>query len=254
MSELWCPFAVRYPGPANKVGAGGQVASPKRGEVKHSAEGYWDGAHNVLWDVGVQSSWHFTVGDDRIEQHYALDANCWHANDTDPDGLVRSNFALVGVEHLGVAGVDLSLTPSQTARTEELTMWMAQQFGRTAYGRYPAQLGLWTLAEHNQVGNDPTACPSGRIPWEVIMSDLNALPHFADGDQQNGLERRQSQRVVWLGGVEVLSIGDPEGAGLGRLAKNFGKEGNPDPFAADAWYWLRKAPDGAAYWSTEEGD
>jgi len=248
--ELWCPFAIPWPGPPGKVGAGGALASPKRGEVKHSAEGYWDGAHGVLSNPGIQSSWHFTVGE-YIEQHYAIDANCWHANDTDPDGLVRSNFAMVGVEHIGVAGEPL--TQGQIDNTILLTRWLAQQFGRSGFGRYPAQFKLWTLAEHNQVGNDPTACPSGRIPWEVIMNQLGT-GRFAYGDQQNGLELRQSQQVLWINGVEVLSIGDPEGEGLGRIAKNFGKEGDPDPFAPDRWYWLRKSENDEAYWTDEEGD
>lgn len=248
--ELWCPFAVRRDGPAQKLGAGGQVAAAKRGEVKHSAEGYWDGLHGVLDDLGTSSSWHFTVGDERIEQHYPLDANCWHANDTDPDGLVRSNFALVGVEHIGVAGEPL--TPSQIDFTVQLTRWMAPQFGRTNFGRYPHQLGLWTMAEHNEVGNDPTACPSDRIPWEVIMTNLDAFPNFVFGDRENGLELRQRQQVVWIGGVEVFSFGDPESVGLGRLAKNFGPE---DGFeVGDVWYWLRKGPAGEAFWSREEGD
>jgi hypothetical protein len=248
--DLWCPFAVRRDGPPQKLGAGGVIASPKRGEIKHSAEGYWDGIYQVLDDLGTSSSWQFTVGDDRLEQHYPLDANCWHANDTDPDGLVRGNFATVGVEHLGVAGEPL--TYRQIARTEDLSVWMAAQFGRTTFGRYPAQFGVWTMAEHNQIGNDPTACPSGRIPWEVIMADLGAFPRFAFGDQENGLELRQRQQVVWIGGVEIFSFGDPESVGVGRLAKNYGPE---DGFeVGDVWYWLRKGPNGEAFWSREEGD
>jgi N-acetylmuramoyl-L-alanine amidase-like protein len=250
--ELWCPFAIRRDGPPQKLGAGGALASPKRGEVKHSAEGYWDGIYQVLDDLRTSSSWHFTVGDDRLEQHYPLDANCWHANDTDADGLVRSNFALVGVEHLGVAGVDLTLTPRQVTRTEDLTRWMALQFGRSAFGRYPAQLGVWTMAEHTQVGNDPTACPSGRIPWETIMADLNAFPRFAYGDQALGCELRTGQHIFWVNGVEVVSIGDPEFQGVGRLAKNYGPV---DGFeVGDVWFWLRKGDDDRAYWSREEGD
>src|SRR5262245_59361112 len=158
--DLWCPFAVRYDGPPEKVGYGSTLIAPKRGEVKHSAEGYWDGAHSVLWDLDVQSSWHFTVGD-YIEQHYPLDVCCWHAADTDPDGAVRGNYDLVGVEHIGVAGEPL--TQAQIDNTVLLTRWLAQQCLLGTFTRYPDQAG-WTLCEHNEVSNSPTACPSGRIP------------------------------------------------------------------------------------------
>jgi len=252
MGELFYPGAVQRPGPPSKQGYGSGQSSFKRGEVKHSAEGYWDGLYSVLDNLSIPSSWHFTVGYDRVEQHYSLEADCWHANDTDPDGLVRGNFALVGIEHLGVAGEPL--TPYQVTETIALSRWMAAQQGLPAFGRYPAQFKLWTLAEHNQVGNDPTACPSGRIPWEVIMTELNANAgtSFELGNQQNGLELRGLQQVHWLGGVEVLALGDPEGVGLGRLAKNFGPEQGPE--RGDIWYWLRKGPGNIAYWSTVEGD
>src|SRR4029453_7271470 len=98
---------------------------------------------------------HFTVGE-YIEQHYPIDAVTWHANDTDPDGMVKGNNALVGIEHIGIAGEPL--TPGQIDNTVRLTQWLAEQFGRTAYGRYPRQFRCWTMAEHNQIGNDPTAC------------------------------------------------------------------------------------------------
>lgn len=168
--DQWCPFAERRDGRAGKVGypAFGN-AGPKRGEVKHSAEGYWPGIYQVL-DGTRRASWHFTVGYDRIEQHYRLTAHCWHAGDVDDDGGVAANLELVGIEHLGLAGE--TLTDYQVDATVRLTKWCADQFMRDRYALYPEQHRVWTMAEHNQVSNVHTACPSGRIPWLRIMRML----------------------------------------------------------------------------------
>src|SRR5262245_13228648 len=125
--ELWYPGAWHYPGPASKAGYPGQATAPKRGEVKHSAGGYLDGAHSVLMNLDIQSSWQFTIAYDHVEQHYPLDACTWHGNDTDPDGDVKANIDLVGIEHLGVAGEPL--TAYQTQATIDLSRWMAAQYG-----------------------------------------------------------------------------------------------------------------------------
>ena len=180
----YCPFAEWRPGPLTKWG-GYQSGNtnPKRGQVSHSAEGYMAGALSML-DGPTPVSWHFTVGfgepfDRGILQHYPLTANCWHAGDSDDDGGVRANIDLIGVEHLGKAGE--ALTEYQIDATVRLTRWCAAQFGLDIFARYPMQdrvwhqLGVWTLAEHNEVSDRPTACPSGRIPWDEILRRL-ALP------------------------------------------------------------------------------
>ncbi|KKL49687.1 hypothetical protein LCGC14_2313010, partial [marine sediment metagenome] len=41
------------------------------------------------------------------------------------------------------------------------------------YTRYPIMpTGGWTLAEHNQISNTYTACPSDRVDWEALMALL----------------------------------------------------------------------------------
>ncbi len=171
MSEEWAPFAVRREAPAWKVGYPWAGSSgPKRGEVKHSAEGFWHGLYSVL-DGPAHSSWHFTVGYARIEQHYPVDAHCWHGNDVDDDGGLAANIDLVGVEHLGVVGQPL--TEYQVEATIKITRWCAEQHGMSRFARYPTQgPGIWTLAEHKEVGDTPTACPSDRIPWDKILAGL----------------------------------------------------------------------------------
>lgn len=174
----WCPFAIRRDGPASKQGYGSNTAGLKRGEIKHSAVGSLSGALAVLDRPDIRSSWHFTIaysGD--ILQHYALSTHCWHGNDTDGDGGVAANFDLIGIEHEGGGPGNESepLTPGQVTATVRLTRWAAEQFGFADFARYPHQTGVWTLVEHKEVGNTPTACPSDRIPWELVLS-LLSLP------------------------------------------------------------------------------
>ena len=174
MAELWAPFAIKKPGPADKVGyeaLGFGVKGPKKGDVKHSAEGSAAGLLTVLHGAR-RASWHFSVLYGAVWQHYPINAHCWHAGDTDDDGGVRANIELVGIEHEGMAGFEL--TDYQVEMTVEITKFCAEFFDRTAsYERYPVMpADGWTLVEHNEVSNVPTACPSGRIPWEYVMEGL----------------------------------------------------------------------------------
>lgn len=189
MSDLWMPGAVRRPGPPWKVGYSfiGE-SGPKRGEVDHSAEGYWDGLYAAL-DGPALKSWTFTIGYDRFEQHYPLRTHCWHAGDVDDDGAVAANLDLVGKEFLGMAGEPL--TPFQVEASMRVTRWCAQQEGYDTFSRYPDQAG-WTLAEHRQVSDTPTACPSNRIPWGIFM------PALEEEDMPTATERRQWAAVVAL--------------------------------------------------------
>jgi hypothetical protein len=174
----WCPFVTRRDGPSWKVGYSfvGE-AGPKRGEAKHSAEGYWAGLYSAL-DGPEFKSWQFTVGYNRTEQHYPFRAHCWHAGDVDDDGAVAANLDLVGIEHLGMAGEALS--PYQIDMTTRITEWCAEQEGRDRFRRFdgwdPDEPGLWLLAEHKQVSDVYTACPSGRIPWDIIIPALEEEP------------------------------------------------------------------------------
>jgi len=212
--ELWCPFAVHRPGPAQKVGYPGGVSgldpslrmtAPKWGEVKHSAEGdSMDGAHGVLDNLGINSSWHFTVGYDVIEQHYTVNTNCWHGNDTDNDDFVRANIDLIGIEHLGKAGEPL--TEYQIDATTRLTKWLANSNGYYGFKRFPVEAGLWCLAEHKEVGNSWTACPSDRIPWSDILQRLGVSDqvagvgaHYTDGSGEEIWTPRLGKKLDGIG-------------------------------------------------------
>jgi len=192
------------------VSLGHGIRGPKRGDAKHSAEGYWGGIHQALDNLARRASWHFTVGYDRTEQHYEVSAHTWHSGDVDDDGGVRGNVDLVGIEHLGMAGDPL--TDYQVEMTERLSRWCAEQFGRDAkFTRYPDQSG-WVLVEHNEVSDVPTACPSGRIPWARILRDLNLAPPPPPEEDDMALPFtvKLTTQETWLIGIGApVRVTDP---------------------------------------------
>jgi hypothetical protein len=248
----WYAEAIRLDGPANKFGgyAAGDYAD-KRGEVKHSMAGSFDGAMGVL-SGPAQSSWHFSVcKDGRVYQHYPLSANTWHGNDSDDDDNVAANIDLVGVEHEGGGPGNESepLTYAQLDATTRLTGWMMAQFGFSACARLGSTSAtVWLLVEHNEVGNTATACPSGRIPWAEIQTRLAVPAPAPDHDTTldvrpgyNGIETVGVYQILYVGGVPIWRYG---GVSAGASAKNFG----------GAWVYLRNDGATRAWWSTEAGD
>ncbi len=212
MTIPWCPFVTRRDGNPQKMGypqLGVGYGGPKRGDVKHSAEGEnWDVIHDLLDSLVRRASWHFTVGYDRVEQHYEISAHTWHAGDTDDDGGVRANIDLIGIEHLGMAGTPL--TAYQVEMTARISRWAAEQFGYTTFSRYPQQTGTWTLVEHNQVSDAPTACPSNRIPWGLVLLKIEELEE--DVKSTMLVWDYSRQRLYWLGSWGAAWITDPADA------------------------------------------
>lgn len=176
MASLWMPGALIVPGHPDKIGyerLGFGSRGPKLGDVKHSAEGWAEYLKFLVQTPLAIPSWHFSVLLDGTKwQHYPIDAHCWHAGDTDDDGDVRGNIELVGIEHEGLVGTPL--TAEQTQATAEITRFCAAYFGRAnAYARYPVMpADGWTLAEHTQISNTFTACPSDRVNWDDILALL----------------------------------------------------------------------------------
>lgn len=169
----WCEWR---PGPASKHGYGGTTQLPvsyKEGEVKHSAEGPLSATFGVLDNPNRQASWHFTLpkqGPVRVYQHYELEDICWHCGlpgDERHDTSLVGNLTLWGEEHEGIAGE--ALTPWQVENTIKLSEELRRQ--SPTYGRESPSLRV-NLWEHNWLSPAPTACPSGRIPWAVIIAAL----------------------------------------------------------------------------------
>ncbi len=193
--ELWMPGAVIIKGVDSVTGYdayGWGNEGPKRGDVKHSAEGWRTALRSII--VNGQKSWHFTVlTDGVIWQHFPIDRHCWHATDTDDDDGVKANLDLVGIEHEGVAGQEL--TAEQVQSTVEISRFCAEQYNRDSnYTRHPIySADGWALVEHNEVGNTPTACPSDRIPWDLVLEGLG-------GDEEEELFQlvEEGNGTVWV--------------------------------------------------------
>ena len=146
-------------GPAAKAGYGvSRTHAFKDGIVEHSAEGYEAGMMMVLDGSQYIQSWHASImKDGRLLQHYRWDTICYHA------GNRPMNERKIGVEHEGIAGEPL--TEAQIVTSVGLARELSRTFG------FPMARGVG-LHEHNEVvtlynpNAGPTACPSGRIPWE----------------------------------------------------------------------------------------
>lgn len=163
---IWLPFCTRRPGPDWKQGYPG---IPRRsldqieGEAKHSAEGGRLAMHGVL-DSERTASWTFSIFKTGApEQHYPLESVPW------TNGSPLANLKFIGEEHEGVAGEELN---------GNQILWTAQITGSVRelcpkIDQPPTlRLNLW---EHNWLtifGADPTACPSGRIPWAKVIAAL----------------------------------------------------------------------------------
>lgn len=166
------------------------------------------------------------------------------------------NTATVSIEHENMSGVAWS--DAKMAASVAVKKWVSEELLRDGSAPIPFTAeGIIGHADIDKINR--AACPGTGRDLEKMIAMLNgAARRWAYGDEQNGLELRGNrQQVTWIGGVEVFSIGDPEGEGLGRIAKNFGPLGGAA--AVDVWEWLRRAPGTAteqhgAFWSRVEGD
>ena len=231
------PDAIKIPGHPDKVGYdayGWGVSGPMEGDVKHSAEGWAKSLKSLVQDINRRASWHFSIlTGGAIWQHYPINAFCWHSGDTDDDGAVRGNMELVGIEHEGLVGTPL--TAEQTTATIAVTKFCAEHFERdNSYARYPVMpADGWTLAEHNQISNSYTACPSDRVDWDAVLAGL------VEEDKVYKLFQTPDSKV-WLvettgGGHPVLRKQIPNQQAQDQLA---GEYGNPKP-APD---WIETVP------------
>ena len=236
MASLWMPGAIIVPGHPDKIGyqrLGFGSRGPKRGDVKHSAEGWWTYLKFLIQTRLAIKSWHFSVLTDGTRyQHYPIDAHCWHAGDTDDDDDVRANIELIGIEHEGLVGQPL--TAEQTQATAEISRFCAEYFERSAaYARFPVQPSDgWTLVEHTEVSNAFTACPSDRIPWDDILELLTV----EEDDMFARIIRKEGERAyrtyLWRSGHPLLHMKDKQMHD--DTAELYGLKGEPIPIVGKA--------------------
>jgi hypothetical protein len=153
----WYPKATRFDGPPAKHGYNGIYIRQHKGAIYHSMEGRWQDALSRLMSSD-KVSWHLSLTYEGLWfQHYALSDVLWHGGCT---------FAgmLAAIECEGRVGEPL--TRAQVRELAEFTAWQAENEDWPSIERHV------TLFEHREMaayGAAPTACPSGRIPWEEVI-------------------------------------------------------------------------------------
>lgn len=180
-ADGWFDFAERVPGDPSKVNG---WLSPAAGFVAHSAEGYeaYLRSYNVNQAANAtrRASWHLSnLYDGRLLQHFPVQAQCWAS------GAPFPNNNYVAMEHEGLVGE--VLTPAQTATTARVIGELAQLKGWT-----PARgATLWEHQECRRWGAEPTACPSGRIPWDAVLAAIGGNDPM-DEVRESALDRRNA--------------------------------------------------------------
>ena len=155
--DLWYPKAIRLDGPPAKHGYNGIYVRQHKGAIYHSMEGRWQDALSRLMSSD-KVSWHLSLTYEGLWlQHYALTDVLWHGGCT---------FAgmLGAVECEGRVGEPL--TRAQVRELAEFTAWQAENEDWPSIERHVTLFEHWEMAAY---GAAPTACPSGRIPWEEVI-------------------------------------------------------------------------------------
>ena len=171
-ADGWFDWAIKDPGPQERQNGG---RNGGKGIIPHSAEGYWPVLRQVLWgDRG--SSWGASnLKDGRFIQHYSVWAQTW----TSGAGYPNNNF--FAFENEGVAGQPL--TQAQTdniIRVGRELMAVQHWTPRRPLNDGDKMASLYEHRECTRWGALGTACPSGRIPWDVIVPALMAPPEEED--------------------------------------------------------------------------
>jgi hypothetical protein len=164
----WFDWAERDPGPEWKVNGG---MNGGKGMVPHSAEGYWPHLRDELWKPARRASWGASnLKNGRFIQHYPVFACTW----TSGAGYPNNNF--FAFENEGVAGE--ALTPQQTTNIIRCGKDLMARYHWIPTRPINSADKSASLYEHNECvrwGADPTACPSGRIPWGLIVPALKEV-------------------------------------------------------------------------------
>ena len=158
----------RYPGaqwhPTPKHGYGSDDTHLRQGLVIHSAEGSLAGLFSVL--AGSRdASWHFSVAQDGgVYQHVDTANIAW------TNGSQLANTKFWGIEcEGGGSNPGEPLTEPQYQALVGVVRWLWETHGLS---RYERQETLWEHNEMTRFGASSTSCPSGRIPWQRLIADL----------------------------------------------------------------------------------
>ncbi len=201
MSDRWFSKAVREPGHPSAHGYDGEAEpAPKAGLVDHSAEGPLSVMRRIIQAPG-SPSWTFSnpkAG--KLIQHYPRGTHIW------ANGSKMANVAFDACESEGMAGE--ALTDSQTQNLIDLGRWYVECEGWQGFRR---QIEAWEHNEMTRFGAAPTACPSDRIPWDIIIPALEEdMVSQADFDafveQQKAINDFQNKALTDLkAAIDLLS-------------------------------------------------
>jgi len=175
---LQYPGAIQAPGPADRQGYGAYPSPQnKEGFVLHSMEGSYSSAYGEMFNPTRQASWHFSVNKDgRVYQHYDPRAVAWHCGgpgDSNPLSAAIGNVALIGIEHEGRVGEPL--TTAQFNASVAVQRWCYSVLPTI---KQPAlRSSHW---EHGWISG--TSCPSGRIPWTMVLAATSTTPVIPEED------------------------------------------------------------------------
>ena len=203
---VWAP--PRVPGGTNGGRNGG------KGMVPHSAVGNWDTLEDLLdflesritsADPNRRSSWGATNMQNGIfYQHFSV----WEQTWTSGSGYPNNNFFAFenagGGYKNGKPNFSEPLTQPQIDNIIRAGRDLKDLQGWTP--RRPLNSGDMTasLLEHNECkryGSASTACPSGRIPWDIIVPALTAQPEEEDMTERVWCAERFQTWLVGKGGA-----------------------------------------------------
>ena len=200
---LWIPSPnYGYPRGALKQLEGG-------GEFWHSMVGSLVAAKHRFLNPAEEASAHFLFPRNGIPtQMVDSDDASWHS------GNYLANLYFHGFEFEGGAPGNLSepLTENQIEWGIKITRWL-----RDVHGSPQIYVRRETLWEHNEV--QATSCPSGRIPWERLIQELeDDMPAQAEWDAMKVWQREHSvlfrdtatTAAILIQGATHRLVDDPE--------------------------------------------
>ncbi len=183
---LWIPSPnYGYPRGVLKQLAVKIQEANRSGEFWHSIVGSLAAAKNRFLNPAEEASAHFLFPRDGIPtQMVDSDDAAWHS------GNYLANLHFHGFEFEGGAPGNLSepLTENQIEWGIKITRWL-----RDVHNSPQIYVRRETLWEHNEV--QATACPSGRIPWERLISEMEPIE---EEDMRLITIKTQSSPTQWV--------------------------------------------------------
>lgn len=177
----WFDWAERKPGPVDKVYS---TPCTNQGVIPHSQVGYQPGAEARLFSTQrepsdptrytayASASWTGSIlYSGVLRQHYPIDKACWASGAR----YLNINFNAFEMEGGPADNPSEPLTDAQVDTLVRVIRELSEYGGWVPVRpQGPSDLSA-TLYEHRENtrwGGLPTACPSGRIPWVLILARL----------------------------------------------------------------------------------